>query len=158
MPSNKKRRIRERREKTGESYSTARKHLGAAIEPVLVPTGTMWLDREGRVVPNDGTHPQAEILNVMDFDGVDLKKAWVPETAFDDPSMPKRPGMRAGTKRVLSLAEYIRLRERKTGSNPVLFKINMDAGHAGASGRFSRLEEIAFTYAFALKVTGKAAA
>jgi oligopeptidase B len=49
-----------------------------------------------------------------------------------------------------------RLRERKTGSNPVLFKINMDAGHAGASGRFSRLEEIAFTYAFALKVTGKA--
>jgi oligopeptidase B len=50
-----------------------------------------------------------------------------------------------------------RLRERKTGDNPVLFKINMDAGHAGASGRFSRLEEIAFTYAFALKVTGKAA-
>jgi oligopeptidase B len=50
-----------------------------------------------------------------------------------------------------------RLRERKSGGNPVLFKINMDAGHAGASGRFSRLEEIAYTYAFALKVTGKAA-
>ncbi|TIX05283.1 MAG: hypothetical protein E5V57_11180, partial [Mesorhizobium sp.] len=42
------------------------------------------------------------------------------------------------------------------GDNPVLFKINMDSGHAGASGRFSRLEEIAFTYAFALKVAGKA--
>ncbi len=50
-----------------------------------------------------------------------------------------------------------RLRERKSGDNPVLFKINMDSGHAGASGRFSRLEEIAYTYAFALKVTGKAA-
>ncbi|MGX9115251.1 S9 family peptidase [Mesorhizobium sp. BHbsci] len=49
-----------------------------------------------------------------------------------------------------------RLRDRKTGDNPVLFKINMDSGHAGASGRFSRLEEIAFTYAFALKVAGKA--
>ncbi|MDQ6436851.1 S9 family peptidase [Mesorhizobium sp. LHD-90] len=48
-----------------------------------------------------------------------------------------------------------RLRKLKTGDNPVLFKINMDAGHAGASGRFSRLEEIAFNYAFALKVTGK---
>ena len=49
-----------------------------------------------------------------------------------------------------------RLRELKTDDNPVLFKINMDAGHAGASGRFSRLEEIAFTYAFALKVVGNA--
>jgi oligopeptidase B len=48
-----------------------------------------------------------------------------------------------------------KLRELKSGDNPVLFKINMDAGHAGASGRFSRLEEIAYTYAFALKVTGK---
>ncbi|WP_315919442.1 S9 family peptidase [Mesorhizobium sp. SP-1A] len=47
-----------------------------------------------------------------------------------------------------------RLRELKTGSNPVLFRINMDSGHAGASGRFSRLEEIAYTYAFALKVAG----
>ena len=48
-----------------------------------------------------------------------------------------------------------KLRERKAGDNPVLFKINMESGHAGASGRFSRLEEIAFTYAFALKVTGR---
>jgi oligopeptidase B len=48
-----------------------------------------------------------------------------------------------------------RLRELKTDDHPVLFKINMDAGHAGASGRFSRLEEIAYVYAFALKVVGK---
>ncbi len=47
-----------------------------------------------------------------------------------------------------------KLRECSTSGNPVLFKINMDAGHAGASGRFSRLEEVAFSYAFALKVTG----
>jgi len=49
-----------------------------------------------------------------------------------------------------------RLRTTKTDTNPVLFRINMDAGHAGASGRFSRLEEIAYSYAFALKVTGSA--
>ncbi|MDP3897954.1 MAG: S9 family peptidase [Mesorhizobium sp.] len=49
-----------------------------------------------------------------------------------------------------------RLRERKAGDNPVLFRINMEAGHAGASGRFSRLDEIAYTTAFALKVAGKA--
>ena len=49
-----------------------------------------------------------------------------------------------------------RLRARKTDDNPILFRINMEAGHAGASGRFSRLEEIAYSYAFALKVVGKA--
>jgi oligopeptidase B len=49
-----------------------------------------------------------------------------------------------------------RLRAVKSGDSPVLLRINMDAGHAGASGRFSRLEEIAYTYAFALKVVGKA--
>ncbi|MBO6719119.1 MAG: S9 family peptidase [Rhizobiaceae bacterium] len=49
-----------------------------------------------------------------------------------------------------------KLREQKTGDNPVLFKINLDAGHAGASGRFSRLEEIAYNYAFAIRVAGDA--
>jgi oligopeptidase B len=48
-----------------------------------------------------------------------------------------------------------KLREMKTSDNPVLFKVNMSAGHAGASGRFSRLEEVAYSYAFALKVVGK---
>jgi len=48
-----------------------------------------------------------------------------------------------------------RLRKRKRGDSPVLFKINMDSGHAGASGRFSRLEEIAFVYAFALKIADR---
>ncbi len=49
-----------------------------------------------------------------------------------------------------------KLRALKSDDNPVLFRINMDAGHAGASGRFARLEEIAYTHAFALKAIGKA--
>ena len=48
-----------------------------------------------------------------------------------------------------------KLREKTTGSQPILMKTNMDAGHGGASGRFQRLEEIAFEYAFAIKVAGK---
>jgi oligopeptidase B len=48
-----------------------------------------------------------------------------------------------------------KLRATKTDSNLLLLKINMDAGHAGASGRFDRLKEDALAYAFALKVTGK---
>jgi oligopeptidase B len=49
-----------------------------------------------------------------------------------------------------------KLREKTTGEAPILLKTNMDAGHGGASGRFQRLEEIAFEYAFAIKVAGKA--
>ncbi len=48
-----------------------------------------------------------------------------------------------------------KLRELKTDSNLLMLKTNMDAGHAGASGRFDRLKEVALSYAFALKVTDK---
>ena len=48
------------------------------------------------------------------------------------------------------------MREVGTGDQPILLKVNLEAGHAGASGRFSRLEEVALTYAFALKAVGKA--
>jgi oligopeptidase B len=47
-----------------------------------------------------------------------------------------------------------RLRELKTDDNLLLLKTNMGAGHGGASGRFDRLKEVAFVYAFGLKVAG----
>jgi oligopeptidase B len=47
-----------------------------------------------------------------------------------------------------------RLRELKTDSNLLLLKTNMEAGHAGASGRFDRLKEVALVYAFGIKVAG----
>lgn len=43
-----------------------------------------------------------------------------------------------------------KLREKTTGQAPMLLKINMDAGHGGASGRFDFLKEIALDYAFAV--------
>ncbi|MBP1843854.1 oligopeptidase B [Rhizobium petrolearium] len=48
-----------------------------------------------------------------------------------------------------------RLREKAPEAGPYLLKTNMAAGHGGKSGRFQRLEEIAFEYAFAIKVAGK---
>lgn len=45
-----------------------------------------------------------------------------------------------------------KLRELKTDNHLLLFKINMQAGHSGASGRFERLEEIAYNYAFLLNL------
>jgi oligopeptidase B len=45
-----------------------------------------------------------------------------------------------------------KLRDTKTGDATLILRMNMDAGHGGASGRFSRLEEIALEYAFMLGV------
>lgn len=43
-----------------------------------------------------------------------------------------------------------RVRERSTSQAPALLKINMEAGHGGASGRYDFLKEIALDYAFAV--------
>jgi oligopeptidase B len=43
-----------------------------------------------------------------------------------------------------------RLREEGRAPRPVLLKINMDAGHGGASGRFDHLKDPALAYAFAI--------
>jgi len=43
-----------------------------------------------------------------------------------------------------------RLRDVTTGDAPILLRINMDAGHGGASGRFEHLKEPALVQAFAL--------
>ena len=48
-------------------------------------------------------------------------------------------------------AKYVaKLRAHKADDNPLLFKIDMDAGHGGASGRYDYLRETAFDYAFLL--------
>jgi oligopeptidase B len=47
-----------------------------------------------------------------------------------------------------------RLRPASTSGRPVLLKMNMEAGHAGAAGRFDDLKETALEYAFALWAVG----
>jgi oligopeptidase B len=47
-----------------------------------------------------------------------------------------------------------KLRATKTDAQPLVFKVNMEAGHGGKSGRFSRLREVAQEYAFMLDLLG----
>jgi oligopeptidase B len=48
-------------------------------------------------------------------------------------------------------AKYVaKLRATKTDKNVLLLRINMAAGHGGASGRYDKLKETAFIYAFIL--------
>jgi oligopeptidase B len=52
-------------------------------------------------------------------------------------------------------AKYVaRLRDLDTGTAPVVFRINMEAGHGGKSGRFRRFREQAEMYAFMLDQLG----
>ena len=44
-----------------------------------------------------------------------------------------------------------RLRAHKTDANPLVFRINMEAGHGGKSGRFQRYREVSEYYAFMLQ-------
>lgn len=56
-------------------------------------------------------------------------------------------------------AKYIaRLRDVDTSDNPVIFRVNMEAGHGGKSGRFRRYREMAEMYAFMLQQLGVGAA
>jgi len=48
-----------------------------------------------------------------------------------------------------------KLRDLKTDNNLLLLKTEMNAGHGGKSGRDGAIEEIAFDYAFALKISNK---
>ena len=49
-----------------------------------------------------------------------------------------------------------KLRAMKTDRNPLYFKVNMAGGHGGSSGRYQRLRETAFRYAFMLDAVGLA--
>jgi oligopeptidase B len=52
-------------------------------------------------------------------------------------------------------AKYVaRLRAKKTDDNPLVFRVNMEAGHGGKSGRFQRFREVAEYYAFLLSELG----
>jgi len=52
-------------------------------------------------------------------------------------------------------AKYVaRLRDLNTSGDPVVFRVNMEAGHGGKSGRFRRYREQAEMYAFMLDQLG----
>ncbi len=47
-----------------------------------------------------------------------------------------------------------KLRAMKTGTNRLILRTNMEAGHGGASGRYKRWRDVAFEYAFLLDLAG----
>jgi oligopeptidase B len=71
--------------------------------------------------------------------------------ARDYPAMLVRTSLNDSQVMYWEPAKYVaRLRTLKTDLHPLLFLTNMGAGHAGASGRYDRLREVALDYAFVL--------
>ncbi len=85
-------------------------------------------------------------------------KSYCPYTnlaATDYPSIVVKTGLNDSQVMYWEPAKYVaKLRALKRDANPLLFKINMGAGHGGASGRYDFLREIALDYAFLLTQLG----
>ncbi|UYK77516.1 S9 family peptidase [Xanthomonas sacchari] len=80
---------------------------------------------------------------------------------YDNVSRQAYPAMYVGTGLWDSQVQYwepakwvAKLRENDTGSQPIVFRVNMEAGHGGKSGRFRRYREMAESYAFMLDQLG----
>jgi len=130
---------------------------GIVAEVPFVDVLTTMLDATLPLTPPEWPEWGNPIASAEDYRTISAYSPYDNVGALDYPPVLALAGLTDPRVTYWEPAKWVaRLRERKSGDNPVLFKINMDSGHAGASGRFSRLEEIAYTYAFALKVTGKA--
>lgn len=74
---------------------------------------------------------------------------------IDYPAMYVTTGLHDSQVQYWEPAKWIaKLRVFKTNKAPLLFEINMEAGHGGASGRFEALKEVAKEYAFLLDLEG----
>jgi oligopeptidase B len=88
----------------------------------------------------------AYIKSYSPYDNLEAKAypAMLVKTSFDDSQV-----------MYWEPAKYVaKLRTLKSDQNPLIFKINMAGGHGGSSGRYDRLKEIAFDYAFILREQG----
>ena len=76
--------------------------------------------------------------------------------AQDYPHMYVSTGLHDSQVQYFEPAKWVaKIRELKTDNNLLLFDINMDAGHGGASGRFEALKEVAKEYTFMMHLEDK---
>lgn len=96
--------------------------------------------------PIDDAEAYATIAAYSPYDNV---------TAQDYPNIYVTAGLTDPRVTYWEPAKWVaRLRAMKTDDGILCLKTNMEAGHAGAAGRFDSLEEIAESYAFLLRVFG----
>ena len=77
--------------------------------------------------------------------------------AADYPAMLVMTGLHDSQVQYWEPAKWVAtLRDLTTGTAPILFKTEMEAGHGGPSGRYRAYREVAFVYAWLLAQAGLA--
>jgi len=133
--------------------------LGIIADVPFVDVLNTMLDKDLPLTPPEWPEWGNPILSKTDFDTIRAYSPYENVEAKAYPHIFAYGGLTDPRVTYWEPAKWIaRLRERCTSDNLILLKINMEAGHGGASGRYEQLKEIAADYAFALKIAGKAGA
>ena len=126
-----------------------------AAVPFVDVLNTM-LDASLPLTPSEWPEWGNPLENTADFDRILSYSPYDNVGAHDYPPILALAGLTDPRVTSWEPAKWVaRLRARRTGDAPLLLHVNMDAGHAGASGRFDGLKETALEYAFALKIMGR---
>lgn len=117
--------------------------MNTMIDDTLPLTTGEWIEWGN---PRDDKKAWDYMFTYSPYDNVKKQKYpnMLIEVSLNDSQVPYWEGAKWAAK----------LREMKTDNNVILLKTNMGAGHGGASGRYDRLKEVAFDYAYALTQVG----
>ncbi len=117
--------------------------MNTMIDETLPLTTEEWVEWGN---PRDDKKAWDYMYSYSPYDQIE-KKAYpnmLVEVSLNDSQVPYWEG-----------AKYVaKVREYKTNDSIILLKTNMGAGHGGSSGRYDRLKEVAFDYAYALTQVG----
>lgn len=128
--------------------------LGIIADVPFVDVLNTMLDKDLPLTPPEWPEWGNPLQSAEDFATIRAYSPYDNVVAQDYPHILALAGLTDPRVTYWEPAKWVaKLRAHNTSDNMVLLKTNMDAGHGGASGRFSQLREVALNYAFALKIT-----
>lgn len=131
--------------------------LGIIADVPFVDVLNTMLDKDLPLTPPEWPEWGNPIESLEDFGTIRSYSPYENVTAKAYPHILATGGLTDPRVTYWEPAKWVaKLRRMNTSDNLLLLKINMGAGHGGASGRFERLKETARDFAFALKISGKA--
>jgi oligopeptidase B len=117
-----------------------------------------YVDLITELLEVDPGHGMRELGDVRIKAHYDYIRSYAPYenvTARDYPNLLVTGGYEDSQVQYWHPAKWVaKLRAHNTGSNLILLKTELEAGHAGASGRFDEIRDVALRHAFVLSLAG----